>query len=365
MNAERLHAIVIALKDELEERNTVKYVSTMVEALRSVVQQSNQANQQSLSSSLKNMYAALANTPSDKFSPAWRQILSEIGASELFGKTLKERIESILAANQITPAVALQELEQLSKTLQEFDSGLDEAGSAFRLFRIGDERLAPGDCEVGILIPREAIKNQLLDFANELKELGFILNTFSEVVTGKPDELTIRTVSSSDLLVHLQAAAPYAACVAVAIERVVSLYKQLLEIRKILQDLRTQGVPVDSTRGLEGHANELMEKGIERISVEIIDEFHQGKDKGGRKHELTNAVRISLNKIANRIDHGFNLEVRVEPTAQGEKAGGSEETQKAVELIQAASANMQFLKLEGQPLLKLPEVEDKTKKKES
>lgn len=364
MNAERLHAIVIALKSEVEQRNTVQSMNAMVEGLRAVVQQSTQATQQNLSSRLKALYAALSDTPGDRFSPTWRQILSEIGGGDLFGKSLKERIESILAENQITPAVALQELEQVSEKLGNFVTALEDATSAFHLFKIGDEKLAPGESEVGILIPRDAIKNQLLGFSAELKELGFILNTFSEVVTGKPDDLAIRTISSSDLLVYLQAAAPYAACAAVAVERVVSLYKQLLEVRKLRQDLRKQGVPDDSTTGIEEYANELMTKGIEKASVEIINEFYHGKDKG-RREELTTAVKISLTKIANRIDHGFNLEVRVEPPVKDEKAGESEEVRKAVELIQAAAPNMQFLKLEGQPLLRLPEGEAKPKKKES
>jgi hypothetical protein len=63
----------------------------------------------------------------------------------------------------------------------------------------------------------------------------------------------------------------------------------LLEIRKLRQEIRKQGVPDDDTSGIESYANQLMEKGIEKIAVEVVNEYHKKDDKG-RKNELTNKV---------------------------------------------------------------------------
>jgi hypothetical protein len=208
MNAERLHAIAISLNQEISKGNVVGKLQELVNALQQVVNQPHPSHHQNLANQLKGIYAVLTDTSSDAFSPAWRQILSEIGGEELFGTTMKEAIKNVFERNQITSAVALQELQQLQKKLQAFKTALDQCIAAFREFKIGDEKLAPGECEVGILIPRKAIDDQLLDFADELKELGFILNTFAEVATGKKDKLSIRTISSSDLLVYLNAVAP-------------------------------------------------------------------------------------------------------------------------------------------------------------
>jgi len=98
-----------------------------------------------------------------------------------------------------------------------------------------------------------------------------------------------------------------------------------------------------------------MEAEIEKFTVEIVNEYHTGKD-GGRKNELTNAVKISLNKIANRIDRGFNFEVRIEPPKPlPQDAKEANEVKQAVHTIQVASVNMQYMKLEGPPILALPE----------
>lgn len=361
MNVERLHHIIKVLETEMNEKSTSSNLQNLISSLQNVVNSPQASYQQTLSTSLKTFYSSVTNVPSDNFSPTWRQILSEIGAVPIFGRELKQNVENIIARNQITPAVALEELKVLHKEIESFDTSLKNTISAFRQFKIGDETLVPGECEIGILIPRKEVKNQLLDFAKELDEMGFILNSFSEVATGKKDELIIRNISSSELLVYLNALAPYAACLAFAIERIVSLYKQLLEIRKLRSELRVQGVPDNATTGVDNHANQIMKDGMEKLANEIIKQFYKGKD-DGRKNELTNAIRISLNKLANRVDHGFNLEVRIQPLKiQDDKADS--EIKKAETIIQKAFANMQFLKLEGQPILKLPEADQKEKEK--
>jgi len=362
MNAERLHAVAIALHQEVSQTDTPGKLQQLINALQQVINQPHPQHQQNLSQALKAMYAAANSVPSDTFSPAWRQILSELGGDGLVGESLKTAIEDIFSRNQITPAVALEELQTLHKHLQAFNNALDQALVAFKHFQIGNEKLAPGNCEIGFLIPRTAVENKLLDFADELQEIGFILNTLAEVATGRKDDLKIRTISTSDLLVYLQAAVPYAACVAICVERVVALYKQLLEIRKLHGEILKQGVPNKEMSGIEKYANQLMKTGIEKIAADVIKQYHKIDD-DGRKNELMNAVRISLNKLANRIDQGFNFEVRMTPplAAKNEEKHNLE-LQKAITTIQSATVNMQFMKLEGQPILRLPEEKEKPKK---
>lgn len=369
MNAERLHAIVGHLNREIEKSGTTGKLQELVNSLQRVVSQPHPNHQQALAQAIKTMASATSDSQSDGFSPTWNQIVQEIGGAGLLGKTLQTRIDGIFSRNSITPAVALEELQTLLSQLSTFKNALAQCLSAFKQFGLGDEQLSPGDCEIGILIPREAVQNSLLDFAEELKDLGQILNVFSEVATGKPDGLHIKTISSSELLVHLQANAPYAACLAVCIERIVALYKQLLEIRKLSGEIKKQGIPEEKTSGIEEYANNMMETGIEKIAIEVIGEFHKKDDKG-RKNELTTHLKISLNRIANRIDQGFNLEVRIEPpqTDEEDKSTADKEKDaelnKAVETIQAAAPSMQFIRLEGKPILHLPESVKKHKKED-
>jgi len=192
--------------------------------------------------------------------------------------------------------------------------------------------------------------------------MKFILNTFSELATGHKDDLKIRTLSSSGLMVFLAAGYGFAAIVAKAVDFIVGQYKQILEIKKLQLELDRLELPEEISEKTREHANSLMEKSIEKFTIEIVNEYHSGKD-GERKNELRNAVKISLNKIANKIDHGFNFEVRIEPPKAFPKGEEGEKIGKAVETIQAAAENMQYMKLEGPPILALPE-KDRTPPKQ-
>jgi hypothetical protein len=354
MNAERLHAIVISLNKELTDKRIVALMESMTTTLRAVVQSTNESTQQNFANARDSLYSALTNTDSDRFSPTWRQILREIGGEDLFGRELKRTIESTLEKNQLTPAIALQEFEAVYARLKQFRDALTQTIAAFTYFNIGSEKLEAGECEIGILIPRAYVKNQLPEFLEELEHEEFILNTFSEVATGRPDRLEIKALSSSGLMVFLKGNINYAAVVAVAVERIVALYKKLLEIRRLRMDMEKQELPENVVSGVETHANKLMKDGIEKASVEIVNQFYIGEDVG-RKNELVVKVRLSMNMLANRIDHGVNVEVRVEPPAATDPKAKDETVQKAVAAIQDATPNMQFLKLEGPPLLQLPE----------
>src|SRR5260221_1519277 len=183
--------------------------------------------------------------------------------------------------------------------------------------------------------------------------MKFILNTFSELATGHKDDLKIRTPSSSGLMIFLAAAPGFASMVAKAIDFIVSQYKKILEIKKLQREIEKLDLPEEVSAKTKEHANTLMETQIEKFTIEIVNEY-TGND-GQRKNELRNAVNISLNKIANKIDHGFNIEVRIEPPKALDKSKESDEIRLAVQAIKAASANMQYLKLEGPPILALPE----------
>ena len=359
MNAERLHAICRAIRAEMDNQGTVATLQQVVNHIGRVVSQPQQPNHQTqLGSALTQFYNTLKDAPSDKFSPAWRQITDEIGGRALLGSRLIERIKGIFERNQITPSVANQEVQAVFASLQQFKQAIDATVTGLENLKIGAEILAPGECELGILIPRRAVKDGLKEFGEELQDIDFILGTFSEVATGKRDPLPIKTISSSELMVFLAAIPPVAACVAHAAERLINAYKGLLEIRKLHGELKKQGLKDSEMTGISDHANSVMTTAVEEITIEVVEQYFQGKDKG-RKNELINAMRISLSKLANRIDAGFSVEVRAEPPKKPkapDAATPEEKTTKAhIDRVVSASPALQFMNLSGHSILHLPE----------
>lgn len=358
MNAERLHALCRVLKKEMDGQETARWLKSITQSLAHVAAQPNPQSQNELGNSLKQLYSHVESSPSDSFSPAWKQALDDIGGTDLVGGKLADKVRCILERNGITPSLACDELEELSKSLEEFKTAVDNVVSGLERLGIGAEELAPGECELGVLIPRQAVHASMDEFGQELQDLDLIFGTFSEVASGKRETFEIKTISSSDLMVFLAATPPVAACIAHAAEKVINVYKSLLEIKKLKGELEKQGLAEDEMKGITDHATSMMDKGIEKLTIEVVEEYYQEKD-GGRKNELKNAVRIALNRLANRIDKGFNIEVRAEPLAEDEDEEGQQEevgeAREHVERVIAAAQTLRFMKPEGGRLLELPE----------
>lgn len=367
MNTERLHIIASAIRNDIAETKTVGLLQQLATALQNQVNQPQvPQHQQTVSQSLTTLYALLDRAPSNAFSPAWHAAIDELDASPYLGLGLKYEIEQIFAQNKITPSVAMQEIQKLLRDVSSLNDAVSQLLTAYTRLGIGAEELAPGQCELGILVPRSFVNNQLDKFGDELTKLDRIFGIFSEIVTGQRPPAQIRSISSSELSVFLDSAPSVAACAAVTIERVVALYKQLLEIRKLHAELKKQGLKDQSLKGVGDHADTMMNGGIEKIADETLKEFGQIKD-AGRKNELIVELRIVLKQIAARIDRGFNIEVRVGPPATADEHVSKKQAEKEahdIALITKASENLQFIKLEGPPILKLPDnVQDGAKKK--
>lgn len=361
MNAERLHAIVRAVRNDLATTASVQTLQSLRDALQNQVNQPQQANfQQQVSSLRTSLLSSLDSAPSNSFSPTWREAISELGLADLLGSRLGERIDEIFSRNQITPSVAHREIQALFDQLTLAGQMLERIELGFSHFKISAEELNPGECEVGVLVPRAAVKNNLKALGLEFAELSEILGVFSEIGSGERPDLEVREISSSDFNVFLESSVKVAACIAVAVERIVALYKQLLEIKKLRGDLKNQGVSEGNLKGVEEHANSLMSKGIETAAKEIVLNFYEGKELT-RRNELEIELKRSMNKIANRIDRGFNVSVRIEPPPPTE--ADAPKTVEYVASIRSAERSLQFLKTDGPPVLSLPEVAEEEHKR--
>ena len=360
MNVERLHAITAALRADLDSSTSLTLFQNLVSSLSNQISQPGQPQyQQQTSQYYTQLLQALEQSEVNNFSPTWRQVLDEIGATDLTGEALAESVRESFSRNQITPSVAQQELQGYLNELQRFSAGLDQTLAGLRALKIGREDLEPGECELGVLVPRAFLDNQLDRFASELAELNQIFGVFSEVATGSRPGFEIKTISSTDLSVYLEVAAIVGACVATCVERIVALYKQLLEIRKTQAELAKLGVEKKNLKGLEDHSNGVMDNGIEKLVKEVISEY-MPKGEAGRKNELSIELKFAMKKIANRIDRGFNIEVRMqEPDVEADAPENATPEEKVLIAAHAkvseAAQTMQFLKLDGEPILQLAE----------
>ncbi|MFH6963018.1 hypothetical protein ACHRVK_11520 [Flavobacterium plurextorum] len=359
MNVERLHRIIIDLADDLKDYKILSLVQNVQNDLQNQVNAPSEPTYQtSLVANLEILYKALENSEYNDYSPSWKEIINDISGENLFGVKLKERLQLIFAQNTITPAKALEDLKEIHNALETFQTALKNLISSFEILNIEEEELEPGQCELGYTIPRLFVHNKLSSLKKEIIELNFILNSISEAVTGEKQEYDVKTISSSDFLLYIIIGLGVADVLSKATERILNHYKQILEIKHLRNQLKEKGIPASKTKSIETHANSMMEDEIKRIAKEVINEYYVGKD-NGRKNELENSVIISLNKLANRIDNGFNIEIRVEPLPSPKEdeivSADLQKKRDLVKSIQTSSKNIEYIETNGQSILELPE----------
>lgn len=359
MNVERLHRIALDLKSDLKRNKIIALIQNVRDSLQNAV--NNPAHgpyQTELITHLDSLYNALEHSDYNEYSPGWKVIIKDISSGILFGILLEEHVRDIFSQNTITPAKALEDITKIHDDIINFDSALTKILSAFSTLNIEEEDLEPGQCELGYMIPRKYVENKLSSLKKEINELNFILNSISEAVTGEKQEFEVKTISSSEFLLYILIGLKIGDVLSKATERILNQYKQILEIKVLRNQLKEKGVPASKTKAIETHTNSMMEEEIKKIAQEVISEYYTGED-NPRKNELENSIVISLNKLANRVDHGFNIEIRVEPLPQPEEgATASKEQQTQINLvksIQQSSKNIQFIETNGESILELPE----------
>jgi hypothetical protein len=316
MNVERLHLILSATLDAVTKSGVLADIGALATHLQNQVNDpATAAYQQQVSSQLEKLRASLSAIETNNFPPGWKQVLTEHKLSNFIGTVLLQTLEGIFSQNAITPSIALKEIQELQRELTADVTATTELLNALKRFEFPMDDLKPGEAEIGLLVPRESIDSKLDRFTRELNDTAKIIGVFEELTTGQRREPTIRTLSSTDLTVLLDAWPVTGAALAAAIERIASFYKQVLEIKKLKVEITRLGLPEKMTQQLDQEANEKMESNLRLLRDEIITNY---KGEKPRRHELENELLIALHRIANKIDQGIHFEFRArEPATVG------------------------------------------------
>lgn len=359
MNTTKIHIISKSLQTELKRSGAIAALQQAVNSLQQLVRQPQQGNhQQQLSNALTPLYKKLDTSPINEFSPAWRDAIEEMGIAEEFGLNLKNTISQIIERNQITYQVAYDELSKVLQRLQQTEANLNGIVQGLEYFAIGEDKLAPNECEIGVIVPRKYVDNNLRNFGKELVELEKTLLVFSELSTGSRTPLEIRTISSSELSVFLEYIPQIGACIAIAVERIVALYKQMLEIKKLKAELVKQEVPEEKLQGINDYAESIVNPKIDEIAEELLAKYGSHID-ANRRNEVSTELKHSLKKLADRIDRGFNVELRVAPV-KSDKSSEDKATEEevAIQQILDSAKSIDYSISSGEPVLFLTEDTD-------
>lgn len=364
MNAERLHAVAAVARDEIEALSVVSNLDALLTGLQGLANQPTDAASQQQISEARTALQRLAAAPSNGWPSSDRQIAEELGLTEVMGDQLLQRIEVVLARNEMTPAVAVAEITPIAEEVRSANAQLTALVAGLAFFGIGADQPA-GDAEIIFTIPRDAVHEELRELGEEFKELWRILAPFQELVTGSRSGIPVESISSSSFGLELLAVPAFAYGVARAVNEILTVYKNVLDIREARQRLKESGVPDDALAGVDDHANQAMDERNKELAQELVSELPVAESiDEGRRNELVVEIRLSLNAIANRIDKGYDIDVRApeppEEPAEGEEDGTASSPDELAQLsyqrqIRELSPRLRAERPAGASILALPE----------
>ena len=370
MNVKRLFEIARIIEDDLKDTETVDLLNSLTAALQNQINDPGNSNHQTqVSEFRKKIMNNLGNSKSNQSAPGWKQLTREIGADGLLGNKLAEEIHETFSQNGITPSIALEKLKEIQQKLQNLKDNLDKLTSSLSHFQIHPDKLEPGECELDITIPRDFINHQLKDLGKELTQLEKHFGVFSELATGSREGFKIRTISSSDFIIVLLASMPTIYLIAKTIDTITATYEKVLKIRIARQELKDSGIPERTLTSIKSDVETLVSTEIEKIKNELF-KMSNTPPNDERKNELEKELTSSLREIANRIDRGLKVEIRVEPLlppAEGEKTTREspkiKKHREQLNLIQESADKIRFFeKSNAEPILGLPDLSNnKTK----
>lgn len=354
MNVERLATVARALLDEYTKIGVVDQLNSLREAFRTLNSSPGDTNAQVTIQQIRsNLSNVLSVADSNFYPPTWTQTVQDLDLSEMFGTPLLAQVESVFIGTDLTPAVAFAQVMEIAQQAENVRSVLTTLLDSFEFLEISEEDLRPGEFEFSIVIPRVAISNDLKALGQEFIQIRKIIGPFQELTSGSRPDVTVRIISSSDFGVFLETSAQVAACLAVAIERIVTLYKSNLEIRKLKTELNSLTKGKVELKEVETFVSSAFSAEIKKIAEDLLKRHAESYDKN-RKPELTTELKNALNSIANRIDIGYNFDVRT--SALDASTGEETEEEKAAKAIVIESnAGKSFMKLDGDRILSLPE----------
>jgi hypothetical protein len=349
MNAERLKGFLEQVRRELDVTNVGDRLQKLETGLEEQAGQPGTVSVEAqVAEAINGLRSDLRNAPSEEYGEVWCHTAKELGLAGVLAPAIEQRVDAILSENQLTPTVAVRELKSLRESVARTRTTIDQTVRGLERFGIRATPIPPNMGEVGVLIPRSAVNNNLREFAIETEELNQILNTVAEAVTGNVEDIQIESISSSEILIYVWVGSSVAKALATTLAVLVAGYRDISEVREVRDKLKGRGLTPQQLSGLDEYARQQMGKVIDAAVEETLAE--NGK-KDARGIELHTLFKNALWSIAERLDGGYNFDVRASDLAESQ---GDEAQREAAQAITGVRKALQFMKVGGDRILQVP-----------
>jgi hypothetical protein len=354
MNIERFYDAVnqlIRINGELDLQGHLKRVNTDLDNVAS--NPGDISHQSTLATRLHDLTRATSELHT-RLTPEARLVLKDMKAERFFDKAVLDNVKSMVASNNMTPAVALEALTKLNSERNQFLEALNKTMEAFNQLGLHGQTLPPGQTEISVLIPGDLFKNELEALSKELKNLDLMIRPFSEVAKGFRDPVRVDQISSSDPTFFLGLSPETVELIGKAVKGIVEVLTLVLGIKKLRDSSKSVGAPEKMTEMYDEFMKAKVTEAISARALEIVANMHE-KD-AGRQNELSIMLVKSMNQMTALIERGMKIDIHVNAEPAGDAPAGN--VAGTLTRIKALSAEIKYPEIEGEPILQLTASED-------
>jgi len=351
MDVDKLYRVANDILTEIEANDVVGNFTN----LYSYISQNTQAGYDSALEIHEKLDLIFNSSITNQYAPTYKEIVERLGATDYVGESGRQALSTIVNGGNLNIASKLQ---AHIDTFNQIVAKLKELITALNQIKV--EAYEPSLYEIGYVIPAD-----LDDLAYISKRLTYYSKFISLTTTiaGEQDSTVhLSRVSNGSLEFFVLGSVAVAKVVDKVLSRVVALYKELQEIKKLSAGIEKINAETENVKAntLKTKAEAL--KVMVAMEKELSDKFVDStvadatKDyKGTDKEEVKVQLGVTIKTLLDDIQNGIKVEVTPPKTNEGVDETTQDKTANSVTQSITAT-NSGLLDLYSQPRsdLKLP-----------
>lgn len=291
---------------DLDNEQEGSSIDTFLQSLSSSI---NSGQTSEIVTNEQNVRDFFSESKVNSYVPSNIEIVRFIGADNYFGNTAFELITDILNKYPYDIKKTYQDLQEYLGLRKKYVDTVKQ--TRLNLEALNFEAYYPTDdnYQIGLLMSENYTKSKITNITKELNKWDKVLKTFKELVGESPDDTEINYVSNGSIEFFINNSPAIAAALAYSIDKIIKVYKNIVEIRQTRDKLKELGLPQSEQKVIEKQEKEHLTKELDKISSELIKEFASKKIEGGRLNEIKVAVKGHVVYMAKCIDNGITIEI--------------------------------------------------------
>lgn len=351
MHLGRFNSLISNLNSEHTDSGIEGKIQSLINKLQAVIgNPSNVDIANQFKAELDSLNNSLSESKFNTLRPIEKMMLDSINASPFIGNNLYEKILQLIKDNQISPALAIDNLTKLQKEVQDFYKNLSSMCDIFKKLGVEYDDIEQGSAEIGLLLPRQENNSTLLAFSKELKDWDKILSPINRVFGNNVTPIKIRNCATTDWTIYLCAAAGTTYGVYLCLSNVNKILSEAIKTRSLLTQLFSKNISEEIKEKLKTEVDTSVKDELRKEAEKLVDENYKGND-SGEKNELKTNLSQALTMLSIKISSGAKVEVKMLPfedenEPNGENSSSTSENQTFLNNARLIDNNIEQLTLQ-------------------